>query len=142
MSFAQWNWILGWICGLHSWVGVRVLPKMTLKKAKEDPNGCPTHAHRMYVLISSAVYVTSSFLVEIFANAIEFLGTADCVEGEPLHGVLDEPILWKDGEYVVHETFVARPQRLTTATATCNKSPNQFHEDGALSDRFRRPAYI
>lgn len=70
------------------------------------------------LLVALAIDVLGGLLIQILADAIQFVRRAERVEGQLLHVGLDQAILWIDGENVVNQTLVARPQRRAAAATT------------------------
>lgn len=68
--------------------------------------------------MSPPIDIPGSLLEQVLPDPVELLGAGEGVEGELLHVGLDESILRGRGEYVVHETLVARPESGAAAAAT------------------------
>lgn len=75
------------------------------------------------LLVSFPVDVLGGLLVQILADPVEFFGRADRVECKLLHVGFDQSLLGINGENIVDQTLVTRPQRRTTAAATCKANP-------------------
>lgn len=71
-----------------------------------------------YILVSLAIDIFGCFLVQIFADTIEFLWRAQRIECQLFHVRLNQTIFGVYREYIVHQSLVSRPQSRTTSATT------------------------